>query len=535
MTEEQYYRIARACDSLLRHPDATLEWVAIPWLHLLNEHPVYLSKYAGLDGALTAQGWFTGARCVVGRAVSRGYTSAYRAAGLVKNLSRAVRESTEQKKKFNETGNTSGAGSGIRTADVVIVSHLVNVDHLDQADDFYFGSLQRLLADRGVTSHLLLRNQTHRRTSELVEQARRDGPCARDILSDVATVREELSFLKRCVITRRQLHQVALGASSSLGQQVARRAGDTAVSGEVLANLRLYSQIKEICRRLRPSIVIALYEGHAWERCVFHAARTAGDPILCVGYQHTILRAHSHAVKRSLGHGSLYDPDVILTLGEVTRNILEASEDLRNVRIVTFGTHRREEGHAPRRKPNRTPVFLVLPEGIESECIYLFRYALECARCLPHARFILRTHPVLPFEKLGSKLKEFQSVPGNIEISRGTPIEEDFERAGYMLYRGSSTAIYGILAGLKPFYVVRPDEMSIDPLGGLAHWREHVVSVDDLMERFAADQEADGEQGVQDWRKACDFCNKYTQPITPAGIDTLVALPKASPPAMMRG
>jgi hypothetical protein len=104
-----------------------------------------------------------------------------------------------------------------------------------------------------------------------------------------------------------------------------------------------------------------------------------------------------------------------------------------------------------------------------------------------------------------------------------------------MLYRGSSTAIYGILAGLKPFYVVQPDEMSIDPLGGLVHWREHVVSVDDLMERFAAHQEADGEQDVQDWKKACDFCNKYTQPITPAGIDTLVALPKASPPAMMRG
>jgi hypothetical protein len=129
--------------------------------------------------------------------------------------------------------------------------------------------------------------------------------------------------------------------------------------------------------------------------------------------------------------------------------------------------------------PRSLPTFLVLPEGIGSECIYLFEFALECARRLPEARFIFRTHPVLPFERLEPNIRGYYPVPDNVEVSRGRPIEDDFARATYLLYRGSSTVIYAVLAGLKPFYIVRPDEIDLDPLYELAEWREHVHSVDD--------------------------------------------------------
>ena len=52
MMEEHYYRIARTCDKLLRHRDATLEWIAIPWLHVLNEHPIHLARYGDLVASL---------------------------------------------------------------------------------------------------------------------------------------------------------------------------------------------------------------------------------------------------------------------------------------------------------------------------------------------------------------------------------------------------------------------------------------------------------------------------------------------------
>ena len=48
ITESQFYKIAGACDRVLRHPETGIEWMAIPWLHVLSQHPIHLAWYAGL-------------------------------------------------------------------------------------------------------------------------------------------------------------------------------------------------------------------------------------------------------------------------------------------------------------------------------------------------------------------------------------------------------------------------------------------------------------------------------------------------------
>jgi len=503
MTEEQYYRIADACDRLLRRSDAPLEWIAIPWLHVLNEHPVHLAPYIDLiENASVSDGHANHSRSL-GRMITRGRESAYRVASLTRNVIRAAPFASRQK---------LWASSELCAADVIIVSWLVNVDHLQRIDDFYFGDLQSVLADRGFSSLLLLRNQTGYPTNSLLERAKREGPFSRMLLPDITTLTEELGFIRRCLKARRQLRQAEGEASSFIDRQVARNARKLVVSNGVVANLKLHAQITDLCRQARPSVVITLYEGHAWERCVWHGARIGVFPVLCVGYQHTILRKHSHAVKRSLASDKRYDPDLILTVGDVTRRILESSRALRDVRVMAFGTHRRNPEIAANGKPQLSPTFLVLPEGIESECIFLFDYALECARYLPSARFIFRTHPVLPFERIESKLSGVRPPLPNVEISRNTPIEDDFTRAGYILYRGSSTVLYGILAGLKPFYVSRDREMSIDPLEGMTGWREHVQSVEDLVEKYTSHQ-VTNEYNVEEWQQARVFCDSYLKPI----------------------
>ena len=142
------------------------------------------------------------------------------------------------------------------------------------------------------------------------------------LLPDITTLTEELGFIRRCLKARRQLRQAEGEASSFIDRQVARNARKLVVSNGVVANLKLHAQITDLCRQARPSVVITLYEGHAWERCVWHGARIGVFPVLCVGYQHTILRKHSHAVKRSLASDKRYDPDLILTVGDVTRRII---------------------------------------------------------------------------------------------------------------------------------------------------------------------------------------------------------------------
>jgi hypothetical protein len=215
-------------------------------------------------------------------------------------------------------------------------------------------------------------------------------------------------------------------------------------------------------------------------------------------------------------------------VGDFTGDILKTSRELGDKCVLTLGTHRRKDGAFPAVGPVFAPTFLVLPEGIESECIFLFDFALECARGLPDVRFIFRTHPVLPFGKIQSRLREYRGLPANVEVSHNAAIEDDFARAGYMLYRGSSAVIYGILSGLKPYYVGRPGEMSIDPLDGLLAWREHVSSVEEFIDRYAfheairrGHRNDDGE-----WHVALAFCKRYVQPLKQEIIDGMMELAK---------
>ena len=45
VTEAEYFDLTAACDALLCAPPITLERVAVPWLHVLSEHPNNLSQY----------------------------------------------------------------------------------------------------------------------------------------------------------------------------------------------------------------------------------------------------------------------------------------------------------------------------------------------------------------------------------------------------------------------------------------------------------------------------------------------------------
>jgi len=509
MIAAHYERLAATCDALLCRPDASLDWIANPFLHVVSEHPVHLAPYQDLLGRAGSGGNQSGPS----PPVARKRPAAIRLAAFLRNVLRSAAGPAPD----------THPGDGERYP-VLIVSWLVNAGHLEAVEDFYIGPLQAMLAERGVPSVLVLRNQTGERTRDLQARARRNGPCARLILPDLARAGQELALLGRCLRLARQVRQAEAGAPTPLARATCREARRAALSSETAVNLRLHAQLVELCRRVRPALVLTLYEGHAWERCVWRAARDADPSVLCAGYQHTILRPRQHAIRRALGAGTRADPDLILTLGDVTRRSLERSPGLGAQRFLTLGTHRRTAKGPLPETPRGLPAFLVLPEGNESECRILFEFALACARRLPEVRFIFRMHPVLPFERVEPHLQGYKPPPPNVEVSREKAMETDLERAGYLLYRGSSTVLYGILAGLKPFYVACADEMDTDPLYDLSEWRERVTSPEELVERYMASQAREAAALVDEWQRARTFCEAYTQSIRPAALDEALAL-----------
>ncbi len=499
MNQEQYDKLSKACDCILLQSSTPFEIVANPLLHVLTEIPSQIERHTDLfkhDNTPNS---------VVDIAFCR--KSYHILKKIIKTLTTSIKYGYSEHiliQDFLSKHNYK--------PDVVLVSWLVNIDHLNEEDDFYMGNMQTILAEYGFSSILVLRNQSGRPSSMLLKKSLKSGPCARLLLPDVCFFTNELFFIYQYLMATDKLKEIAESFNFAFIYKLAQLACAMPGIIEWVKNFRLHFQMLQLFRQISPKMIITLYEGHAWERCVYHASRKSFKNIFCVGYSHTVLRKRAHAMRRNLQKS--YNPDLILTIGEITQQSLTKSPLLENTPVFCLGTFRKSTQSTLPEKPTLNKTFLVLPEGIEQECVFLFEFAIKCANLMPKCRFIFRTHPLLPFRKLNTKIKNYHPDIHNISISKEKSINEDFKRSGFLLYRGSSTIIYSILFGLKPFYVSAPHEkMSIDPLYELNVWRENVRTVEEVNKIYKDCISNLNDKLIEEWAIARAFCHKYVKPI----------------------
>jgi hypothetical protein len=489
MTEPEYAQIAAACDRLLRAPSTSLARLAIPALHLLNERPSTLAQYAPLFARGPATGFSNFPRAAI-RA----------ARGLARSL--GSRDWTPQHQG---------------PVDVVIVSHLLKSDQLDQSGDFYFGALQSQLQEQGVRSLLVLISHLGHTTWTALP-----GSLPRTILTGPVSPPTEMRIWRQCVKASGVLRREAASSRNPIDRGLAMLASQQALSAATADNLRMHASVARICQAVNPKIVITTYEGTVAERLIWNAARTAQRRPLCVGYQHALMLQRAHAIRRPVAVPGLdCDPDVILTLGEISHTALASSPELRSVRLIEYGSHRRAPLPELPQLQGRPRQCLVLPDADAHECATLFDFALATARRSPDIAFSLRPHPMVDSQAVLRRLPALQHLPGNVSLSVEKPLAQEFAQARYCLYRGSSAALHAVLAGIKPYYLAQRGELPFDCLSGLTDWRETVTSPEDLVDRMSiADQSTDSAAACQ----AASFCGRYVASLRPAAITELLAM-----------
>jgi hypothetical protein len=505
MNAQQYEELAASCDALLRSSATSLGRIALPLLHLISEHPSLLAAYQPL---------FAPQAGLQQSANPSPSVAAPAGAGVIaRRAVRALRRAASHRPR-------PAAELRARSVDVLIVSHLNHPTQLQEEADFYFGDLQRLLRARGATSVLALANHLPATLMPVLPDPE-SAPAMRILMPNSLPLAAEVRVWTRAAAAGRALLGEAQRAHPALHKQLARLAGRQALSGHAVRNLRLHHVIASLCLQLAPRIVITTYEGDASERLIWHAARQAPRRPLCVGYQHTSLRAHAHAIRRRVNApGLACDPDVVLTLGEITEAALGASAALHPVKLITYGTHRRPPAVASADASDRDSVCLVLPDGDPSECDILFRFAIECARQMPGVTFLLRPHPASRLDAGALRAMSGAEMPANVALSTQGALAEHCARARYCLYRGSSAVIEAVLAGVKPFYLARPHELSFDPLYQLGEWRETVTLPAEFAARVAAATPASSEAA----ERARQFCDRYLSPVRPVALDSLLEL-----------
>ena len=456
MKEDQYHALCKACDELLLEPKVSNQRIAIPWLHVIRPHPIFLDKYRQIF-----ENQFTANFLIYLRNL---------AATLVR-LSRSFLVDDKLKNNFDALSPN---------CDILIISHLVNESGVGVEDDFYYGSTAQELADRGFSSTTALINYAKVKPS--ISVTKKGGTVIqRLVLATTLEFVEEWSLYRSAAAEAKRLKKRLGKHLKVLSRRVIERAAVEAVSGGTVSALRLGEQVKALITRLQPSAIVVTYEGHSWERVAFASARSVSPRIHCIGYQHAALFKHQYAAQRKLT--SIYAPDTILTSGKLSEMQLKSSRQLDGIKIVTAGSCR-SYVRQPRIPPslgstieNRT--CLVLPEGIASECNLLFGYALMCAQSIPNLQFIWRLHPNMRFKDLMDANPKFRELPSNIKLSTLTLLE-DIERSQWVLYRGSTAIIQAIMSGLLPIYLHERDEIQIDPLHEVTELRMHVSTFEDF-------------------------------------------------------
>ena len=312
------------------------------------------------------------------------------------------------------------------------------------------------------------------------------------MLSASLNVREEIAIRFRLKKESLSLRRLAHKENPGLLRKVLIRASREALSNSSHAILRMFKQINTLVNDLKPKALIVTYEGHAWERIAFASARIISPEIKCIGYQHAALFRMQHAIRRNLAYN--YNPDQILTAGEIGKVQLQASPGISEIPIKVLGSNRvfiakdwNGFFHQNTLHSNQflNSACLVLPEGITSECFLLFEFSLACAKLCPEIQFIWRLHPLITFNSLIAQNAKLKDLPTNIVLSQAT-FEEDISCSRWALYRGTTAIIKAIQAGLIPVYLEVSDEMTIDPLYELENWKIKVTTSQEFQNGIAS-------------------------------------------------
>lgn len=394
----------------------------------------------------------------------------------------------------------------------------------NEGDDFYFGALPALLRDRH--KRVLIIGGNLGKTSQIsfasaLFSSGRVGIPEKALIPIwaplVTVVQQCLTSFKLSVIANQKINNVFNAVTNEASLQC------LSVSTQI--NMLHYYIGKNSVSIWEPSTYLTPYEGQPWEKLAWKGAKTASPKCIISGYQHTIIMPYSLALIKPYKNikYQIYSPEVILTIGNIPREIMRKKRNSELLTFVTMGSFRRTDKQVDTinivPKP-KLKTILVTPEGLLPEAVILFQRALELAILLPDYLFILRSHPVLPIEQVIHFLtKDLKEIP-NITLSIHTKLEDDLAKSSILFYRGSSVVLYAILNGIKPYYLDEPLISFVDPLYDMKIWRESNTSVSEIAKNIKIFENKDINDLFLEWEPARAYVNDYVVIAKPHAVDT---------------
>ena len=176
MNKNQFSELCRISDEILLQEDSSMERIAIPWLHIIRWHPIYLNNYNSLFiNKFSFQTKF--------KEYSKG--SFYFTKQIGKFFFKRILNITSQEKLVTKDNKI----------DFLFVSHLLNESHLANDSDFYFDIIPNELKKSGYSVIIVLINHTNISSKILQEKFNFESGFREQLIQMGILDKSELIFL----------------------------------------------------------------------------------------------------------------------------------------------------------------------------------------------------------------------------------------------------------------------------------------------------------------------------------------------------
>ena len=340
--------------------------------------------------------------------------------------------------------------------EVLIISHLINNKYVNSTKDFYFGNLEILLKKKKINYTKFMINHTDLSSSNLNYQNKNKNNL---ILDRYLNLKLEILIIILKLIAKVEL--IYLLILKKIRFQDFKKLFLSLFDFSTSFALRMHFLIKRYIKKINPKLCIFTYEGYPWERLCINGIKSFNSEIKCIGYQHTPVSKNHHAIFKLIK--GYYNPDQIWCSQISSFKILQKNIKKKNY-IKFIGSLNIPVFKKVKNKKFKNIRFLVIPEGIYSECKNLFKFSLDLAKKLKKIRFVWRVHPVINLKKVLQSLGlSEKNIPKNIKISNKNFLS-DIKTSNFVLYKGSAAVLKAVLSKNYPLYHKLPNEKNFDTL-----------------------------------------------------------------------
>ena len=456
ISKKQYLNLCKICDTFLLSKKTSLARVANPFFSIIKEHPLYLNKYGILFNATNSEF----------NLISLSFSFFKKIIKIFKIL---INFKSWHYKQIR-----------FSKYDYIFLTHLINEKLIDKTEDPYFGNVPNELIKKNKKILVVYINHTKNPSSKIIHKSN-NKIFSQIILDSYLNFFLEFTFLLMVIRDNLLLRKLLKKEKDELIKKIIFNASSLKLVSKTIANIRIGEQIKRIVKIYQPKAIITTFEGHPYERIVYRMSREALNSIYCIGYIHAGLSQYQHSVRRKLSN--LYDPDQIMAPGKISYNQIINSHNFINTKFSILGSHKNNNIIQTKKifRLNNYKTFLVLPEGMPSECKLLLDFTIKCSNEFTKSKFIFRLHPYNRELLLKNLLHYYSksSLSKNIIFSKNS-LEEDILISNFAIYRGSSAIINAVNNKLIPIYYSFSEDLTIDPLYEIKEGKYTVRNVLDL-------------------------------------------------------